>query len=433
MAFLGFSVFDHIAGWFIAFHLQELQWTWIASWLILVFLMYKYIDTSKHPWILLFFLAFIGQYLLSLSGENTMLLYTAKTGHAEFVVTASRDFSIENVFRQYEVLVQQSHQKFSPSKPPGQLLLYMLFDLLSSSLGPVQTHEYFVDMRHVQLGILLTFILPFFAALTTIPLYFISKEYQCSKPWLPAFLYAISAPVMLILMHFDQGIYPLCCCTVAYTTIRASNYNDKNLISISILSGLCFAVSLFISFSMLPLLLLLPFLLRSKHAPKHLEKSIWIRGLISFLTGFLIFYLFLFFYFDYNPIVRFQKAMLHHATWKGWNGTWSLWWIATKVNILEWIWWLGPAVVFLFARPKNKTNELSINQKSYWLSLGMLLVIALMLCFGKTIAEVNRLWIFLTPFVWLAVAQNIDKSNYHVVIAICSLWTILLKIGMDFF
>ena len=103
---------------------------------------------------MLFLIAYLGQYLVSFSGESSILFYTSETGHAEFVVTASRDFSIEDVFRRYEVLVAQPHQRFSPSKPPGQLLLYMLFDRMAPSLDPIQIPESFVDMRHFQIGAL---------------------------------------------------------------------------------------------------------------------------------------------------------------------------------------------------------------------------------------------------------------------------------------
>ena len=104
---------------FLAFQIQSLISTWILFWLGQCILLHWYIDTSRYPLLLLFLLAYLGQYLVSFSGESSILFYTSETGHAEFVVTASRDFSIEDVFRRYEVLVAQPHQRFSPSKPPG--------------------------------------------------------------------------------------------------------------------------------------------------------------------------------------------------------------------------------------------------------------------------------------------------------------------------
>ena len=134
MAFFGLSIFDKIEAWHFTFQIQNLNIIWVLFWLGSIVVTCRYINTSKHPILLLFLIAYFGQYLVSFSGASPILFYTSETGHAEFVVTASRDFSMEDVFRRYEILVEQPHQQFSPSKPPGQLLLYMLFKFLKNLL-----------------------------------------------------------------------------------------------------------------------------------------------------------------------------------------------------------------------------------------------------------------------------------------------------------
>ncbi len=435
MAFFGLSIFEKIEAWHFTFQIQNLNIVWILVWLGSIFITYRYIPTSKHPLLLLFLIAYFGQYLVSFSGTSPILFYTSETGHAEFVVTASRDFSMEDVFRRYEVLVEQPHQRFSPSKPPGQLLLYMLFDRMSPSLEPIQFPKSFVDMRHFQLGLYLTYILPLLAALTTIPIYLLGKEFKMSKPWLPSLLYSVSTPFVLVLMHFDQAIYPFISTTVGLTTVYASKYKNRKLLLFSFVSGLIFAIGSFISFSIAPTLLLLPILLLCANTKNHLNIHIWSRGILSFLTAVLLFYLLLYFSFDYNPIHRYQKAMIYHANWKGWNGSWSILWLSIRVNLLEYFWWIGPSVGFLFAKgivPLDKESTV-IRKQFLYLGTGLLLIIAFMLCFGKTLGEVNRLWLFITPFYWLLVSFNIDEKDHNIAIIGCSMWTLLIKIGMDFF
>ena len=97
LAFFEFSIFNKIEAWHWTFEIQNLNPIWVLFWLGSIFITCRYIDTSKHPLLLLFIVAYFGQYIVSFSGASPILFYTSETGHAEFVVTASRDFSIEDV------------------------------------------------------------------------------------------------------------------------------------------------------------------------------------------------------------------------------------------------------------------------------------------------------------------------------------------------
>ena len=431
-AYCGFSVFSHIEGWFLHFQIQPLQSTWILCWFALVFGTYWYIPRAKYQWLLLFFLALLGQYFMSLSGENSMLSHTARSGHAEFVITASRDFSIEKVFREYEILAQQPHQRYSPSKPPGQLITYMFFDLLSPSIDPPQIPPSFVDQRHLQLGMFLTFVLPFLAALTTIPFFFLCRELQIptKKTWLPVFLYSISSPFLLVIMHFDQAIYPLLTTLILYLLLKSSVYRDKIGDVLSFFAGCIFSFSIWISFSMLAVLPIIPFIIHEKHKTDPLPLIFWIRGILYFLLGCLLPHLLFFIFYDYDPFLRYEKAMIHHANWKGWNNSLNFLLLSIRVNVLEWIWWLGPT--FVLSLYRNHSSHKNVPPAFSSLNYGMFFIVVLLLCFGKTVAEVNRLWLFLTPLFWIIVTKNVSTKIIPQVIAICVLWTFLLKFGMDF-
>ena len=144
--------------------------------------------------------------------------------------------------------------------------------------------------------------------------------------------------------------------------------------------------------------------------------------------------MFLYSFFDYNPVNRYQKAMIHHANWKGWNDSWRILWLSIRVNLLEFLWWIGPSVGFLFAKNLGTVQEnSSIRRNFFWLGTGLLLIIAFLLFFGKTIGEVSRLWLFITPFYWLLLSFNINEKDLKIAIMVCSIWTFLMKIGMDFF
>ena len=127
--------------------------------------------------------------------------------------------------------------------------------------------------------------------------------------------------------------------------------------------------------------------------------------------------MFLYSFFDYNPVNRYQKAMIHHANWKGWNDSWRILWLSIRVNLLEFLWWIGPSVGFLFAKNIGTVQEnSSIRTNFFWLGTGLLLIIAFLLFFGKTIGEVSRLWLFITPFYWLLLSFNINEKDLKIAI-----------------
>ena len=161
-----------------------------------------------------------------------------------------------------------------------------------------------------------------------------------------------------------------------------------------LLLGVLIYLSVFVSFSLLPAVLLVPLLLWTDHRRPQLA---WGSGVLTGGIGMLC----LGVWAGYLPWVRYSAAMAHHSTWKNW--IWDPWLVAqfSLLNVVEWLWWLGLPLVVLVLTEVSRTSTTASTQIQR-LGWSLLLVLVLLLALGRTIGEVARLWCFLMPLglVW---------------------------------
>jgi hypothetical protein len=404
---------DLIPGWFFGMKYQSLSFGWIGVWLVMLFTLLWVLPnrSEKEKVGMLFCTAFLSPIFLSLAGEQPLLEHCFASGHAEFVITGSRGLSWMDVFREYETFVLSDSQRYAASKPPGQLLLYIfLYNLIPTMSLDVPSD--FIDAAHFHLSLWLIFVMPLLSAMVVFPFYALLKRYFSPKEaWVPVLLFVLSPSFSLIVMHLDQVLYPLVGISVVLCA-RISDSKDNALWAL--FGGVLFGVGTTISFSILPILLLLflvlPFRISS-------------LGVLKWgILGALLWYCMLYVGWGYNPIIRYQHAMIHHAEWKGFPWTWGNWWIATRVNILEFLLWMGPLVVLFISGIQKQYKDQCI----YLLLFGGLLF------FGKAAGEVARLWLFLMPFFWMTSCRTIKHEDVRFYAVIMALWTVLIKILMDF-
>ena len=399
-----------LRGWFFLFHIQPLSVSWMTVWgLSCGGLLWSIPKIKADKQVLLLFLgAWLLPIFLSLAGTQSLLDHCVQSGHSEFVITGSRGWNIHDVMRDYEQMVLSPSQRYAASKPPGQVVMYFLFNMLAPS-GAGEVPGEFVDGAHWNLSLLLTVLMPLLSGLVVFPMFSLSQKIGVQYPWVPVLLFVVSAPFSLIVMHVDQPLYPMLtmlCMVVLYDGM------EQQKIGKLVLSGVIFGFGCFISFSLLPVILLAGLVVPVR------KESIY--SLLYVFFGFVLVYLVLYLGWSYNPILRYQNAMIHHAQWKGFPWTWGNWWIATRVNIVEFALWMGPLIP-LFCSQKKKIKDTLL---FFLLFLGLLL-------FGKAAGEVARLWLFLMPVYWIWVCKDGNNCRWEYA-ALMMLWTGLMKWQMDF-
>jgi len=152
-------------------------------------------------------------------GIDALRERTTQVGHAEFAQTATRGYQPYDILTGYEELVAKPSQRFSPSKPPGQLLVYMGMARIAGQVMPSGRQQtdpipYVLDDAHRQLVDLLTLSLPVFAALAILPIAALGRFLlpMTSYTLWPAALFASSAALALNTLCLDQALYPLLAC-----------------------------------------------------------------------------------------------------------------------------------------------------------------------------------------------------------------------------
>lgn len=358
--------------------------------------------------LILFLGAWLLPVFLSFAGTQSLLDHCVQSGHAEFVITGSRGWSIHDVLRNYEQIVLSESQRYAASKPPGQVLLYTLFNSVSfETAGDVPRG--FVDGAHWNLSVVLAVGIPLLAGLVVFPMFFFSQKMGIEKPWFPVFLFVLSAPFSLIVMHMDQALYPMMTMLVLFVLHQGI---EQKSVAMLLLAGVIFGIGCFVSFSLVPVLLLAGLVV-----PVRKEAL----SLLPFaMLGCALVYLVLFLGWDYNPMLRYRNAMVHHAQWKGFPWTWGNWWIATRVNIAEFVLWMGPLMPLFFSVKKRTKDSVIMGL----LFLGLLF-------FGKAAGEVARLWLFMMPVYWIWICRDTRNCRWEYA-ALMILWTMLMKWQMDF-
>lgn len=362
---------------------------WIMMTLTLVWACIK----TEVSWIKMFLLFVLGvtvqwgPVLSTGEGISGLEDRALTTGHREFSVIASHQLDFLQVLEHYETLASAPSQRFARSKPPGQLMGYMLFERLADRIPfSVDTsNEHVVSQAHGKLVRVLALVMPLLAALSLLlvyrlAVYFVKMEQAIGI----AIAYALTPSFALIQLHFDQAVYPLLCLGMWLWTVRTGRTWAEGLGL-----GILIYLSTFISFSLLPAVLLLPFLLWMFNRKPRL---VWGLGVISGGLSMLCLGLFG----GYLPWVRYSAAMVHHSTWKNW--IWDPWLVAqfSLLNGVEWLWWIGGPLVSLMLIDTCRLDS-SLNLPLKRLGWSLLLVFILLFTFGQTIGEVARLWCFLVP------------------------------------
>lgn len=321
-----------------------------------------------------------------------------------FAVEAAQGLDFFEVARQYEE--RYGKDGFLATKPPGALSLFIFFDKIARISNPLDN----LEQRYQNLTTFASYAFPLLSLLIVVPLYLLSKEFSKADVALIAPLIMILTP-NFILMHLqlDQFIYPLLFVIgILLTWKSVSNQSPTT----AFISGIWMYLSIFISFSLLPLITMgLLIILMSFFIEKDKRHSIIknISVLISTCAGFLfsivIFYLAL----GYDPIIRYQNAIAHHRTGKLFQPGLGQISIAIAQNNLEFLFWIGAPLFLLTISRFIRSGKQIIRGKGTnfdILSISFLITLIALNLFGQTRGEVGRIWLFLVPMFALLAADE---------------------------
>ena len=368
------------------------------------------------------------------------------SGHAEFVVTASRPESWWTVLRDYESYVQSADLPYARSKPPGQLLLYAGAGKIAHWVmprlwnPPPARPELVRSARHLELVNFLTLFLPLLASLTLWPLFRLGEIFGGKKIRMyTAILFAFVPQVVLVQLHFDQALYPLLATLQALFTVRAFTAPARRL-AWAVAAGATHWLACFVSFSLLPAVAFSLVLALSVALPgkaRNRRELLAALGVLAGTAGLLA----ATFYgaFAYNPVIAYRRALAHHIGFKRWTD--AMRWECAGLGFAELFYWAGAGLGLLFllgllrALTRGRRGQLDTPA---WAAAGVLAVLALTALTGRTVGEFARLWLFMMPFVALVAALSLQQFGppkrwlLAALLACQATWIVSLKLLQDF-
>jgi hypothetical protein len=357
------------------------------------------------------------------------------TGHAEFAVVAVQQQSIWSTMSHYEELLHENKLgRYARSKPPGQLLLYMVTERLGRA---IQSNESFAS-RLDWLTTFASLVWPLISYLTVFPLFALGRIIADEAVALRACaLFLLVPSVTLVTLHTDQVFFPLFATSVLLLGVLAI----RNQGSVhGVLAGVAFYISLFFTFALLflgPLTVLCGALYGWQRRISRRIVVLFLTMLVGAVLADLSFRAIL----NYDILARFGDALAHHESWKIQVRVPVYW--SVLVNLIEFAVWLGIPVALL-CLVGVIDGAIHLNFKSitwagiFAIALGV--AVLSMDLVGRTQGEVARLWIFVVPLVCLvATAQffrlfKSEKSNrvFLLIILLQIGTTYLLKVNQDF-
>jgi hypothetical protein len=408
-----------LPGWFLGYSELPFGSVWPLPLLLVslvggTVLVFRRSQATRSVLFALFGLGFVLQVGLSaLEGRGLDALRDPLVrigGHGEMFDVAITESSMFDVVENYEAYSASDRlMHYAQSKPPGFIIGYMLTERVASlGQGPDPVAR---KARAATLGAVGWSLLSFAAVF---PLFYFARLYLSDRDAMAAsLLYLVVPSVQLINGHLDQVLFP----TLAILTLAMAGHGMRSA-SLALIggAGAVLAVSTFISFSLLPVVPLVGVVLATE-ARRIDEASAGRRAFISSGLAFagcaaavlLVFYV----AFDYDPVLRFKNAMAYHAAWKSLPDDMRTVAYTSILNWIEFGTWLGVPISFAWAGGTLMSLSAFLRREEgpiNLLMLGTALVVLLMCAFGRTMAEVARLWMFLVPLICFFTVATVTQT-----------------------
>lgn len=406
-------VFNMISGYFWHF-MQFVDKPPGSLWLIVpltliaaagLWLIHKFINRKAVvlcALILLGYLLHLGIGFLDGQGIDGFRARLLTFGHAEFVKLACTEPSLEAITTDYESFLDiNPNIRYAPTKPPGQLLFYVLSQKVTEVISPSESYQ----KRVLKLSLFVSLVWPLLAFMVVWPLYYVARRiYDHETAVMSGILFLFIPSVMLVILHLDQVLYPILFVMTILFAVKAGRESNHAL---AVINGIFIYLSLYVSFSLIvawPVTLALL-------AMYSQTKFRW-RGMALSVIGTLVMHGLFYLLFRYDAIERYTDAMMYHQAWKLWQPGISESMKYGLLNLTEYFCWMGLPLATLFvvslAKPARNLAARRFNEIQ-WFSIIAVMALAGMAFLGQTKGEVARLWIFMTPLVCMVAAAEIKR------------------------
>lgn len=413
---LRLPVFTSLGGWWWGFHDKPQGELWLVVVLLVLPLSGAWLAfrLRRHSLrlVLLVGLGYALQFgfaWLEGRGLDGMRDRLVTTGHAEFTQVAVAQHDMVTVLMRYETLQAAGDLGYyARSKPPGQLMLYLLTERAAFALHPQgEPAERLAWFRTFA-----SYTWPLVASLAVVPtFFFVTRFADAGRATLACLLYLVAPSFVLITLHTDQVFFPLFVMTSLLLTVHA--YQQQRL-WLAVVAGVALYLTLFCSFGLvfvLPLVAASCLALATSSAARHIIdwRGLFWTGegvLVSIIICDLLFRL----VFNYDIVLRYQRAINTHVAHRGWDPGAEMVFYFGFLNGIEFVTWIGlPLALLLFAQMARSFAQSSRGDIQVFYALGMmlLLIFVVLALFGRTRAEVARLWLFLVPTICVLAANEL--------------------------
>jgi hypothetical protein len=365
------------------------------------------------------------------------------SGHSEFAYLASVRPRLGATLRGYEALAAHPRLPYARSKPPGQLAFYILAADVAERLpwlDALGQRGVIVNERHRRLDNFAALVFPLLSLAVLLPLFGLARRLgPADRALWPLLLYVLVPQTVLITLHLDQVLYPFLAALACWCVACAARSRHGLLWWAAY--GACAWLGLFVSFSLLPCLLLAPFVYwsalptRDRAQLRRLGIGLGL-ALVSFAALQLAAWLLL----EYDLFAAYARCMENHRQWKHFGaGDRTL---AFRLDLSELAYWTGLLPLTLLvaqAAAEAKQAWRRPRRIEQTLAVGVLAMIVATALVGDTLAEVARLWLFMVPPLVLVATpplRTLDPRRawpLYALVAVQFAWVITVKARQDFF
>lgn len=330
----------------------------------------------------------------------------------------------------YESIYSSDH--YMGTKPPGILIPYVATEKVASLISPSATAE----ERFFKLTKLAAYTYPLiaFLILPVLAAFYRRLLNDPSKDCiLPAAVFLICPNVILVPLFLDQVLYPLLFLLVLGAGLIAL---DRPSFFKGFFIGAMGYLILYFSFSLLPLIPLVALWTGLEWLRKRTPGSL--RQVILYFCGILAGVFFLWAVFriglNYDFVTRYFSAFANHRTTWHFNSAQERIRHGVVLNNAEFVVFTGfPIIVLLIIRCVKAVAAFIRRQASRFdsLTIAFIFMYIVLVFFGQTNGEVQRLYLFLTPLVALFAAEELkwvfrDKKNGFTYLAVLQIITMIM-------
>ncbi|UJR84639.1 hypothetical protein [Sandaracinus amylolyticus] len=342
-------------------------------------------------------------------GMEALRHHLLRSGHVHFLRAAIAHGDRPDLIERYVSLARAGELgAYAPTKPPGQLLLYVWTERLTRGLahgdGTGARIEAFADV--------VVWVWPAIAMLTVIPLAATARRLT-RDPALAlgaVALYVTAPSVLLVQMHTDQVFFPLFVTTALWLATIAAQRDDVRL---AVVAGLAFSLAVLCSFG---LAAAGPLLVATAAAPSISTRPAWARALrlaLGIAVALVSVYAILDLGLGFDAMEDYVLAAERHARWKQWDDLTDSVLYFAFLDTTELAYWIGaPAFVLVLAATPRHVASLwaAVPKPIGAMTIAMVIVLVALARFGKTKAEVARLWLFLFPPLCMIAADALVRG-----------------------